>query len=321
MFYRRGTANLHLFSRVLLLLGYLPDLHAQTNSTPSIGCTLTTQWAWSENIWGYDPCDVALLLFEPPPHPCNDSGLNFYQLTTTDYYPPPNASDANQCLCNTVIYSLFSACGLCQGKSFLYWSEWISACPASETLYQIWPANISSDASVPAWAFMPLYNGYFDANLASINAFISGTFTTAVLLSTNYPTPSTTFLPYTSSAVPSSNTSSNTKSAINAGAISGEVIGGVVGVAIIAFVIIFLWHRRRSQKPEYETETKIEGGEQEYYDRSSTALSGFSGPRNGLPKLYNPNDPTTFPPSSSLSTNSRTNSGLYTGAAEPMISG
>ncbi|KAH7903142.1 hypothetical protein BJ138DRAFT_1107924 [Hygrophoropsis aurantiaca] len=173
-----------------------------------------------------------------------------------------------------------------------------------------WPANIASDTEIPKWAYMALVNGFWDGPQAQANASAVATQVTTQTSSqsatasqhtattTNAPTPSPSTSPPPST---------DSKSPNNTGAIAGGVVGGVVAGAIISFLGIFFW-RRRSLKPTYEPTPQTETWE---LPRSPPAMV------SAVPNPRNPNDPSTFPPSSGVPSNSTwTASGVYTGAPE-----
>ncbi|KAH7924770.1 hypothetical protein BV22DRAFT_1163577 [Leucogyrophana mollusca] len=270
-------------------------------------CLNSTGYGWATNKVGQDPCIVANDLFTANPAPCDDNGVTFPPLTATtgpaSYYTGPgNTSAANPCLCNTVIYSLLSACGLCQNGTFLYWSEWTDNCAANETLYQQWPASIPSNTEIAPWAYMPLVNGFWDGPQAQGNA--------CNITASPSPGASTTQTP-----------SNDSTSGNHTGAIVGGVIGGLVGLAALGFLGVFFW-RRRSQTIAYQT-TPMHDMSDQYHDKSVASHGGRSSQAN-LAKVYDPSDPSTFPrspaPRSQLTgttvVHSNPGFGQYTGAPE-----
>ncbi|KAH7905215.1 hypothetical protein BJ138DRAFT_1118667 [Hygrophoropsis aurantiaca] len=145
----------------------------------SVGvCLASTGYNWTTNSMNQSPCQVANDLFAADP--CNQSGVSYPTLNSTpdsqSYYDGPLASNSSACTCNTVIYSLTSACGLCQSGKFLYWSEWTDNCYPNNTLYQEWPASIPSGTTIPPWAYLPLVNGYWDNVAAQNNAYAFAAF-------------------------------------------------------------------------------------------------------------------------------------------------
>ncbi|KAH7907962.1 hypothetical protein BJ138DRAFT_413194 [Hygrophoropsis aurantiaca] len=142
------------FSTVIitLLLSEFKKCWAQQGTS----CPASAGYSWAANDMGQDPCVVAHSLFVP--QPCNDEYVFFGPLTagSDDVYPAPSDDTVGPCLCNTVIYSLATACATCQDASFLSWSEWIVNCPASDVVQQSWPTSIPSNTAIPAWAYLPI---------------------------------------------------------------------------------------------------------------------------------------------------------------------
>jgi hypothetical protein len=44
------------------------------------------------------------------------------------HYIGPSPANATTCQCSTVTYSLVSACGGCQERNFLSWTDWAANC-------------------------------------------------------------------------------------------------------------------------------------------------------------------------------------------------
>ncbi|KAH7917959.1 hypothetical protein BV22DRAFT_922451 [Leucogyrophana mollusca] len=258
------------------------------SQSTSTTCLAATGYQWADNTIGQDPCIVAHDLFATTPPPCNDNDVLFPPITAGQYYPAPGGDgDANSCLCNTVIYSLVSACGLCQNATFLYWSQWIADCPVNAAVYQQWPASIPSTTEIPLWAYMPLVNNSWDGPQAKANA-------SAVSLQVTSSTqPSGTVIP----SLNASNTATpnNSSSANHTGAIAGGIVGGVLGVAALVFLGATLWRRRsrsiaHQSTPMYDPEPHTQ-----YSHNTVISQNPFTNPGASLPRLYDPNDPTTFP--------------------------
>ncbi|KAI0694606.1 hypothetical protein BC835DRAFT_998378 [Cytidiella melzeri] len=57
----------------------------------------------------------------------------------------------SHCVCNTVFYSLVSACAACRNSPVLRWSSWSSSC--SSTTIGRFPGRIPEDTVLPSWAF------------------------------------------------------------------------------------------------------------------------------------------------------------------------
>ncbi|KAH7904059.1 hypothetical protein BJ138DRAFT_1167183 [Hygrophoropsis aurantiaca] len=272
----------------------------------------------ANNSLGQDPCAVSRALFATDPPPCNDANVTWPPLKPGTWYGTNGSYNANACLCNTVIYSLSSACGLCQNATFLYWSEWITDCPANETVYQQWPASIPSNTEIPEWAFMELVNGFWDgpqaqANASAVAAGTTQTISQATTASQPAPTTSNAPTPSPSTSLPPS-TSNDSKSSNNTGAIAGGVVGGIAAGVIITSLGIFFW-RRRSQTPAYEATPWNETGE---LPRNPPAMpiSATHNPSGSVSRLYNLNDPSTLSSSGAPSNSAWAGSGQYTGAPE-----
>ncbi|KAH7909923.1 hypothetical protein BJ138DRAFT_1127299 [Hygrophoropsis aurantiaca] len=291
-------------------------------------CLNSTGYGWAVNALQQDPCIVANDLFAQTPAPCNDNGITFPPIPamtgpSSYYVGPVNASVANICLCNTVIYSLLSACGLCQNGTFLYWSEWTNSCPAQDILYQQWPASIPSNTAIPPWAYMPLVNGFWDGPQAQNNA--SGVATQSSTASTSQSSTSASSTASTSAAPAPSVSSEPTQEAdaepkSNAGVIAGGVVGGIVAIGALVVLGIYFW-RRPTANPAYQTTPLHEMGDQ-YHHKAASITYAPGGSQTDGTRPYDPTDPTTFPrspaPVSELTgtTIAEPVRGKYTGAPE-----
>lgn len=255
----------------------------------------------------------------------------------TYYYVQPNVPD--ECTCSMVYYNTISACALCQGGEITPWSGYITNCTKAEVSVGSFPENIPLGTDVPAWAYLDVsFEDQFNLTQAYDyyqfnNTFIEGTTppptsasntaSSSVFFSTASSTPSTVVV--TTAPAESTTTAAVAGAAhkSNAGAIAGGVVGGVAGLALIAFAFAF-WRRRNSRATRPVPAMS---------DVEPTLIGQMSPPVSPGPintaqvgKLYNPDDPTTFPeahpaPSmgyaygrdSSIITN---HPGGYTGAAE-----
>ncbi|TFK30078.1 hypothetical protein FA15DRAFT_197104 [Coprinopsis marcescibilis] len=83
-------------------------------------------YSWTSNSQGKTPCEVAASLLAV----CNDGEFEVLPLSLGQHYRGPAlVANANPCICSTVVFSLMTACGLCQGRSVLRWSQWSTNCP------------------------------------------------------------------------------------------------------------------------------------------------------------------------------------------------
>ncbi|KIL68696.1 hypothetical protein M378DRAFT_8165 [Amanita muscaria Koide BX008] len=258
----------------LILAALIPIIAAQSEAN----CT-DTQYNWMFNSVGLSPCHVAEQLVEP----CSPQGIIIPSLPAGDEYFGPLTSQNNTCICTSIYYSLLSACGACQAGSWVSWQRFTTNC--TSVWLTVYPNPIPASVKVPHWA-------YLDVSIA-------GTFN--VLTAENAGGPESTSpagatsISSTSSSTPTSSAASSSQSSSSAGPIAGGVVGGVVGVALIAGIVIFFYRR----------------GGQHRSDRSRSIMSGpdvlsTSPPItvwHGSPlvpalrpqKLYDPQDPSTFP--------------------------
>ncbi|KAI0246211.1 hypothetical protein BJV78DRAFT_177447 [Lactifluus subvellereus] len=190
-----------------------------------------SSWSWSLNSLGQSPCTVAAYLQGV----CNDEDFTIPPLHPGDSYTGPTGpGDATDlCKCNTVVYSLMSACDACQGAQWLPWKTWTRNCTAVDpptTFSRLIPTG----TRVPEWAFLNVTKGTWDPVLAfqvgdAIEVIAGETGTLAVR-----PTPTTT-----QTVVPGLSHPSKRK----IGAVIGGIVGGVV-VVVVAALGLFLWHAR-----------------------------------------------------------------------------
>ncbi|KAG2121357.1 hypothetical protein BD769DRAFT_1479018 [Suillus cothurnatus] len=211
------------------------------------------------NSLGQNPCLVTAYLSSP----CSDGSYDIVAIPAGTQYTGPPLNGANPCQCSTVIYSLTSACGVCQNLIPVTWSSWKTYC--STVFTQSYPMTIPNGTAVPNWAYLDV------VNLPESNATspLSGSTTTSLSTSTHASTILyTTILP---------DLQRPTSKSSDVGATVGGVVGGIVGVGAIAGLAAwFLIRRRRSRR---------------------VSLAAFSQPQMAQPpRFYNPADPSTFPP-------------------------
>ncbi|KAK0200488.1 hypothetical protein DFS33DRAFT_161810 [Desarmillaria ectypa] len=270
----------------VLALQSLRGARAQSEAT----CT-DSAYAWSFNSLKQSPCDIGKALGGV----CI-TDFTIQALPSGYHYSGVGAIYTSDCVCNTVYYSLLNVCAACQGGSVSVWNEWDVNCT---TTYQTYPDNIPAGTTVPHYAYLSLLpNGTFDflsaitdtgseaTHVASSSASSTGGSTSrlAPTLGTSAPAPS---------SGPSSGGSSS-----NTGAIVGGVVGGVVGLALIAGLIFFLVRRHpRRPAPAATTGPGPIGGDIPPPVPSFVGqnLSGSTYAPATYDKVYDPNDPSTFP--------------------------
>lgn len=256
---------------ILLYILALTGIRVIFAQISDVGCS--GGYSWANNVMGQNPCIVASSLESE----CVPGGFNVSALPPGTHYIGPNATQANPCECNTVVYSLISACGACQGEIFITWNAWSAECGnyTSNDLSQI-PAP--TDIVVPPWAFLAIGS---DENWNQTAAYENST---AALLAT--PTQSSTTTSATSTPSASSSSHSNT------GVIIGAAVASVVGFAILGFLIAFCvrrraWRNNEERVDRYPLTGMVQSPSpspfQRIYDTPATSV------------LYNPDDPNTFP--------------------------
>ncbi|KIP11619.1 hypothetical protein PHLGIDRAFT_457951 [Phlebiopsis gigantea 11061_1 CR5-6] len=216
--------------------------------------------------------------------PSEDPGSWWYILTAD-----------TDCQCNTVFYSMISECSVCQGDLVRPWSQWIANCTNS-TFVMSFPRPIPSGTAIPAWAFLNVtMTDTFDPATAQLYQASNSTESSAPPASSTSSVLSSNTQTSTSTGTASSTASPKT----NVGAIAGGVVGGVVGVAVLC-VLLGLWLKQRKARmsasvhmPEYQTVPVM--------PQSSS----------GMGKIYNPDDPSTYPGAIVQTPTSKYDAGKY----------
>lgn len=299
-----------IFVLLPFFLGFL-GCEAQTVTIPVPSCTVSSQ-NWATNNEGQSPCLVATALINAcsPESPTDLMTLNNSQ---NSYNPPPRNS-ANACTCSSVTYSMVSACAICQGGLAGTWTglgtkSWIANCPANVTSLTFFPQPVPSGVFIPTWAFLNVTaNGdFFSADTAEQLANEhQPDVTTGVdplpSSTTNAPSSSGTHSSSSGSSSAANQTSPPAQghSKTNGGVIAGAVVGSLVGVACIVLVVFFYIRYRNERKPRRHYEGNYEKKEEKIEPglmSGSTTQSTMAMPVTSYAplKLYDPEDPSTFP--------------------------
>ncbi|KAF8465585.1 hypothetical protein DFH94DRAFT_782747 [Russula ochroleuca] len=272
-------------------------------------CSLT--WGWTFNSLDQNACTVAAYLMST----CNGGSFTINSLQPGySYTGPSGIDDSNLCKCNTVAYSLISACDACQGAQWITWSEYMFNCtkvlPPSS-----FPNPIPSGTRVPQWALLDVTS---ENNWNSNKSYAVGDSPElapgAVLASGATVSASATgpVSPHSTSPRESSSTTpapTHTGSSSNAGAIAGGVVGGVAAISIAVAAIFFFLRRQQPQAPSAAVpgvgpfQPPMDEIQRPLTDNETyTAYTASSVPASSLPgtpvvpmRLYDPSDPTTFP--------------------------
>jgi len=192
-------------------------------------------------------------------------------------YLGPTALAANSCRCSSVYYSLLSACAYCQNQTYLDWSIYDVNCT---TVYvSVFTDPIPPTIVVPHYAYLNVsqYNTF--NVVAAMDA--GGTESSPIPQATSATTPVATS---TSSSVPG-----NGKK-LNIGAIAGGTVGGVAFIVLVG-LIAFIMRRRKSPTTPSTTAYNPYGSPQ----MSGADMKYDSVPTTPPGKIYDPNDPSTFP--------------------------
>ncbi|KAI0270214.1 hypothetical protein BGY98DRAFT_268207 [Russula aff. rugulosa BPL654] len=152
-----------LFALHLIFLFFFSGFAVAGPSAPDCSSTLNSTWEWSFNSLGQNACIVAAYMLST----CHKGSFTLQPLPPGDYYTGPSAAQGTDlCLCNTIAYSLLSACDGCQGSEWISWSDYAFNCttilpPGS------FPNPIPAGTSLQQWALVNVTNGTtWDANFA-----------------------------------------------------------------------------------------------------------------------------------------------------------
>ncbi|KAJ4487759.1 hypothetical protein J3R30DRAFT_844258 [Lentinula aciculospora] len=228
----------------LIVLVALLDLRATAQDTEAVCILASLQWSF--NTEKQSPCAVASSLLGV----CSGGEYNVIALPNADSeYLGPSIDAANPCQCNTVVYSLMSACALCQNGTTITWSEWTTNCA---TVYDTFPKPIPDGLRVPAYAYLDVETqDTFDANAAMQDA--NATESTALPSTTSKisSTQSSTTTSQTSSAQASTSSTASASDSITtqsnprSNAIGGGIVGGILGLALLFLLVGSLLGLRR----------------------------------------------------------------------------
>ncbi|PIL36824.1 hypothetical protein GSI_00514 [Ganoderma sinense ZZ0214-1] len=311
---RPPMSALLLVPLVASLVSRIPGAAAQgTNAVCNSG------YGWMSNSKGQSPCLISSWLFTPCSAPA-DSWV--YPLSPGYHYNTPldNSQSATPCRCNTVLFSTIAACATCQGQEeyIVPWSTYSQNC--STVYVQKYPATIPSGTSIPAWAYLDITtNNTF--NPAAAQAVASQNAPDSTAPSTASQTAGATSLTAAPSATSGSNgapstgqnSGSTSKKSSNVGPIVGGVVGGIAAIVLIGVVVFFVLRSRRNaarNQPTGPVDLTANGNygqypqqqyanypaDMQYGEKSPVgAQSDPSQPLMVNQRLYDPNDPTTFP--------------------------
>ncbi|KAH9961981.1 hypothetical protein BC827DRAFT_1383744 [Russula dissimulans] len=247
----------------------------------------------SYNSLGENPCFIAAELESL----CFGGEYVINRLQSGHSYFGPLYGESTSCQCNTVVYSLVSACGACQGSTWITWSQWSFNCSDlygySVTTY---PNTIGT--RVPHWAYLDVITaGTWNATAAEdagddpevSPTSVSQTQASSVTASATFQSFSISSISSQASPFPSPHSNRNK---VHAGQIRVVIIVvSVVGAAML-ITVIFVCFRRRHRRAEELPSPSV--GNETYVAEAGDLLLD-SGPSMPL-QYYDPSDPNTFPP-------------------------
>lgn len=248
-------------------------------------CNVTMDWSF--NSLGQSPCIVAAYMLAT----CNDSVFILQPLQPGNSYTV-SGTIFDYCLCTSVAYNLLSVCDACQGQNWRAWSNYSSNC--SDRLSPLpFPYSVPLGTRVPQWA---LVDHTLEENWNATKAGID----------TPEIEPGSLTDPGSTSPNPNGDDFSSSSNGPNTGTIVGSIVGGVAALATIgALLFYFLRKRQRSQVPSVVVDDVAPPMSHEAPSLSAGDESDKTYVRKkpvALMKLYDPNDPGTFPEYQRVST-------------------
>ncbi|KIO32737.1 hypothetical protein M407DRAFT_241235, partial [Tulasnella calospora MUT 4182] len=274
-----------------------------------------SNYNYLNNQEGQNPCLVAAYLQVP----CSSEGKNYAvpALDVNQTYVGPSDLDANYCACSSVVYSLISACSQCQGHTWVSWSYWRGGCGQDMLTVGEYPLDIPVGTGVPAWAYQNVgLTDRWNQSLALPQVSVApestyyGTPTASISYHVSTAGDVATQTGATGAGVSQTGSPSTGSSKSNAGPIAGGVIGGIALLALIGALVWLLIRRRGKdalapsptayyppggpQMGEADYPAAVDYGASYPATTSPTIFSGNSTTPNP-PKLYDPEDPSTFP--------------------------
>ncbi|KAJ6597080.1 hypothetical protein DFH09DRAFT_111236 [Mycena vulgaris] len=216
-------------------------LCARTTLAQVSNASCGPSYNWMLNSYQQNPCQVAAYLSGV----CNPGESDVPALKPGDLYPGPTPQQSNSCRCSSVLYSLLSACAVCQSRGYPSWSIYKHNC---STVYPgLFLGDIPAGTAVEAWAYQNVtkYDGF--------NVSVAETFSATISQSAQSASP-------TSQA--ESSTPIPTQTSQNSALISPSESTSVLKVAwgVIATVCVMsvaaglalaykMWHRRKAIAP------------------------------------------------------------------------
>ncbi|KAF8911958.1 hypothetical protein CPB84DRAFT_733777 [Gymnopilus junonius] len=255
-------------------------------------------YEWSINSLHQTPCLVAAYLESLCGVPTSVDSI-----PNGTHYLGPTSSQQDPCRCSTVTYSVVSACGGCQGRTFQNWTTWSQFCDTVEI--STFPQVIPEEVQVPNWAYInvTLIGNNFNPTVAqqglffvlpNIKIYLS---TVVVLVSGSSALPTSTSAGSSSSTQSTSTSSSSatsssvtsqtsSKSHSHAGAIAGGVVAGVVVLAAVCLFILWRFVRKKGNAVQkdftFDSRALVSG-----HTTGGTLMTQTTGITSRFPESYN----------------------------------
>ncbi|KAG7085798.1 hypothetical protein E1B28_003338 [Marasmius oreades] len=262
-------------------------------------CT-NSSFFWSYNSKGDSPCQMGEALGTV----CTPS-FNIPSLPD-GYYYFGTGHTITPCVCNTVYYTMLSLCGLCQNGYTDRFDLWSSNC--TRTYDTVFPSALPSGLRLPYYAYLPLdsVNKSIDVGALQANTGPERTGT-----ATRTPTSTSFGSTGTSHSGGDDPFADELKDeAKKVGIIAGSVVAGIwvfwaVGAGIVWFICRRNSRRMYGDPSQMYLQNNGAPGAIPYASvpPSSPPASTTTGTSPGLgEKVYNPNDPSTYPQTPPLAT-------------------
>ncbi|KAI0637693.1 hypothetical protein C8Q77DRAFT_382687 [Trametes polyzona] len=296
-----------------LLAPIAQDLYGAFAQSTTAVCL--SGYGWMNNGLGQNPCVVSSYLLAPCSGPAGGFIVGLSAPTHRYSWANPGPHGLSACVCNTVLFSALYACAACQGAEVaaMPWATFITNCTESIPVIQAYPEALPNGTSVPSWAYLDVVSsGHLDINqaekLANIHqpdATTSGSYVPAATSGSASADPSSS----SSSASGASDTAGPTPPASSASTASGEkskpntsliggIVGGLAGAALIGVGVFFVIRRHRSQGSWGAKESPRVIDHSPHMGQYVVAPTDIPTPGPFTPsmKLYDPDEPSTYPP-------------------------
>ncbi|KAH8102721.1 hypothetical protein BXZ70DRAFT_1006622 [Cristinia sonorae] len=285
----------------------------------STNATCEPSFDWMSNSRGQNPCLVTAYLHGPCLTDPARATVSRLSAPGHFYIAPKSGRSDGRCRCSTVYYSLLAACAICQNGRSLPWSTWTTNCTADEVYNEGYPETIPPETAVPSWAYLDVsHTNNFNATAALVEKLA------------NHPeiTSQTTMESLSSS--PSLFPAATSKPA-SSGPIIRGLIGGLGGLAVSVVVALFgwRWHQRRRVSTSVLDPTRdLESSGNDVHDsgvcKRASRCMGFEHTApitettvTYVPnRLYDPNDPSTYPVANKVARYSLPAPHQYSGSPE-----